>query len=118
MRKLLDVFGRVAVVAMALCLGVIVQVAWVSPPAAAATGDRIVVERSVDPDGFLLNRAVPRSAADLPPVCVGARDVHPFVGPATLEVTNGCPAPQRVERPRTGAGANRVPLGKDHQEMI
>jgi hypothetical protein len=78
MRKLLDVFGRVAVVAMALCLGVIVQVAWVSPPAAAATGDRIVVERSVDPDGFLLNRAVPRAAADLPPVCVGARDVHPF----------------------------------------
>jgi hypothetical protein len=42
---------------MALCLGVVVQVAWVCPSAAAASGDRIVVERSVDPAGFLLNRA-------------------------------------------------------------
>jgi hypothetical protein len=68
-----------------------------SPTAAAESGARIVVDRSVDPDGFILNSSYRRLASELPPVCVSAEDEHPEFGLARVKITNRCTAPQRVK---------------------
>jgi hypothetical protein len=73
------------------------QVSSVSPAAAVESGARIAVDRSVDPDGFLLNPDYLRPASELPPVCVSAEDEHPDVGLARVVIRNGCTAPQRVK---------------------
>lgn len=80
-----------------LVLMVAVQSFWTSSSVAAEVNEKIIVDRSVDPDGFILNKAYTRPASDLPPVCVGAEDEHPDVGLARVEIRNKCTAPQRVK---------------------
>jgi hypothetical protein len=88
---------RASLMVLALGLTASFSVSWVNPVAVAATGAKIHVDRSVDPDGFILNNSQRRAASELPPVCVGAEDGHPEVGLARVEIRNGCNAPQRVK---------------------
>jgi hypothetical protein len=61
-------------------------------------GDRLIVDKSVDPDGFIRYPAG-RSAttAAIPPSCVYARDSHPEFGLAYVYVDNNCTTIQRVK---------------------
>lgn len=85
------------VIVIVLGFMVAFQASLVSPATAAESGGRIAVDRSVDPDGFLLNQAYRRPASELPPVCVSAEDEHPEMGLARVAIRNGCTAPQRVK---------------------
>ena len=59
---------------------------------------RVAVDKSVDPDGFLLKEEYRNTASTVsPPSCVDARDAHPAAGLATVTVKNNCPVPQRVK---------------------
>jgi hypothetical protein len=68
-----------------------------SPTAIAGSDGRIVVDRSIDPDGYILDRASLGSASELPPACVSGDDEHPQVGLARVRIRNDCPASQRVK---------------------
>lgn len=61
-------------------------------------GDRLIVDRSVDPDGYIKN-PVARSAiaAATPPSCVYARDNRPGFGLAYVYVDTDCTTIQRVK---------------------
>lgn len=88
---------RASLTALVLGLTVSPSVLWVNAVAAADTGAKIAVDRSVDPDGFVLNSSLRRAVSELPPVCVRAEDEHPQVGLARVVIRNGCNAPQRVK---------------------
>lgn len=62
-------------------------------------GARLLVDPSIDPDGFIRNpNTAARSALASPlPTCVYARDNHPPVGLAYVYVDNDCTTPQRVK---------------------
>lgn len=85
--------------AVVLVVGLLVLVSTLATgsPVAADSGSKIAVDRSVDPDGFILDKARPRPASELPPVCVEASDEHPHVGLARVQVRNACTTPQRVK---------------------
>ena len=89
--------GLPPIVMLFFGIALTLQALWPISSAAARTGAKITVDRSVDPDGFVLNAAYRRAASELPPVCVGAEDEHPEVGLARVVVKNGCASPQRVK---------------------
>jgi hypothetical protein len=62
-------------------------------------GDRLLVDPSIDPDGFIKNTEATARALQAPPLptCVYARDNHPTFGLAYLHVDNDCTTPQRVK---------------------
>jgi hypothetical protein len=86
-----------SIIVLVLGLVMSISVLWPSTAAAVESGARIAVDRSVDPDGFILDSSQRRPASELPPVCVSAEDEHPEVGLARVEIRNGCTAPQRVK---------------------
>ena len=92
-------FGVLACASVVTVLGcgVASQASGANQAMAAESEPRTVVDKSIDPDGFLLNPAHRRSAAELPSVCVSAEDEHPEVGLARVVIRNECPSPQRVK---------------------
>lgn len=63
-------------------------------------GDRLLVDPSIDPDGFVMNQEVESArGAQAPPLptCVYARDNHPTFGLAYVYVDNDCTTPQRLK---------------------
>ena len=62
-------------------------------------GDRLLVDPSIDPDGFIKNTDAMARALQAPPLptCVYARDNHPNIGLAYLYVDNDCTTTQRVK---------------------
>ena len=75
----------------------VLQVSWAGDVAVAKPGAKITVDRSIDPDGFVLDARYRRAASELPPVCVSAEDEHPGVGLARVVIRNGCASSQQVK---------------------
>ena len=88
-----------------LCVSVVValgflaamQGSWVDQATASESRSKTPVDKTVDPDGFLLNLAHRRPASELPPACVGAEDEHPEMGLAQVVIRNECAVPRRIK---------------------